>query len=174
LQILGTGLDDHHCWKATYGDQERRQQPFDDGDTGAELAPAPVSAASKNSRSIVSTFCRFTRFSTIGDDGEQPGDCSSSRVIVERLEGGDVACAIEAMHLDTDAFAKLELAIAEAYNIGGVAMVENMPRVSDPEGNRVVFRFGVRNPEAEAWLRVQSSALVTRIVDDQRELSARR
>lgn len=73
------------------------------------------------------------------------------------------------MHLDTDAFAKLELAIAEAYNTGGAATVENMPRVSDPEGNRVVFRFGVRNPEAESWLRVQSSALVTRIVDDQRE-----
>jgi len=91
------------------------------------------------------------------------------RVIVERLEKGDVAGAIEAMHLDADAFAKLELAIAEAYNAGGAATVENLPWVTDPEGNRVVFRFGVRNPEAEAWLRDHSSTLVTRIVDDQRE-----
>lgn len=91
------------------------------------------------------------------------------RVVVERLERGDVAGAIEAMHLDVDAFARLELAIIEAYNAGGAATVQNLPRVTDPEGNRVVFRFGVRNPEAEAWLRDHSSTLVTRIIDDQRE-----
>jgi hypothetical protein len=39
----------------------------------------------------------------------------------------------------------------------------------DPEGNRIVFRFGVRNQAGEAWLREHSSSLVTRIVDDQRE-----
>jgi hypothetical protein len=91
------------------------------------------------------------------------------RVVVERLEKGDVAGAIEAMHLDADAFARLELAIVEAYNAGGAATVQNLPRVTDPEGNRVVFRFGIRNPEAEAWLREHSSTLVTRIIDDQRE-----
>lgn len=91
------------------------------------------------------------------------------RVVVERLEKGDVAGAIDAMHLDADAFARLELAIIEAYNAGGAATVENLPRVTDPQGNRVVFRFGVRNPEAEAWLRDHSSTLVTRIIDDQRE-----
>jgi hypothetical protein len=68
------------------------------------------------------------------------------RVVVERLEKGDVAGAIEAMHLDVDAFARLELAIVEAYNAGGAAAVENLPRVTDPEDNRVVFRFGVRIP----------------------------
>mgnify|MGYP001225570711 CR=1 FL=1 len=91
------------------------------------------------------------------------------RVVVERLEKGDVAGAIEAMHLDAEAFAKLELAIAEAYNAGGAATVENLPKLREPDGNRVVFRWGVRNPEAEAWLRDHSSTLVTRIVDDQRE-----
>lgn len=91
------------------------------------------------------------------------------RVIVERLERGDVSGAIEAMHLDAEAFSRLELAIAEAYNAGGAATVENLPRLTDPEGNRVVFRWGVRNPEAEAWLRDHSATLVTRIVDDQRD-----
>lgn len=91
------------------------------------------------------------------------------RVVVERLEKGDVSGAIEAMHLDADAFAKLEMAIREAYNSGGQATVANLPRVTDPQGNRVVFRFGVRNLEAETWLREHSSTLVTRIVDDQRE-----
>ena len=96
-------------------------------------------------------------------------DSITLRVIVERLERDDVAGAIEAMHLDADAFAALELAIADAYNAGGQATVGNLPRLIDPSGARVVLRFGVRNPEAEAWLRQHSSTLVTRIVDDQRE-----
>lgn len=91
------------------------------------------------------------------------------RVVVERLERGDVAGAIDAMHLDAEAFGQLERAIADAYNAGGQATVGNLPRLIDPDGNRVVFRFGMRNPEAEAWLREHSSTLVTRIVEDQRE-----
>lgn len=90
------------------------------------------------------------------------------RVIVERLEKGDVEGAMSALQLDRDAFSRLELAIADAYNSGGAATVGNLPKLTDPAGNRVVFRFGVRNPEAEAWLRDHSSTLVTRIVDDQR------
>src|SRR5690606_12500372 len=39
----------------------------------------------------------------------------------------------------------------------------------EPDGNRVIFRFSMRNPEAEAWLRDHSATLVTRIVDVQRE-----
>jgi hypothetical protein len=91
------------------------------------------------------------------------------RVVVERLERGDVAGAIDAMHLDAEAFGMLERAIADAYNSGGQATVGNLPRLIDPTGARVVFRFSIRNPEAEAWLRQHSSTLVTRIVDDQRE-----
>ncbi len=91
------------------------------------------------------------------------------RVVVERLERGDVNGAINAMQLDADAFSRLELAIAEAYNAGGAATVAALPRLIDPDGNRVVFRFGVRNLAAESWLRDHSSMLVTRIIDDQRE-----
>jgi hypothetical protein len=91
------------------------------------------------------------------------------RRIVERLERGDINGAIGAMDLDADTFARVELAIREAYFGGGQATVENLPSLRDPEGNRIVFRFGVRNPEAEAWLRDHSANLVTRIVDDQRE-----
>ncbi|MBB3144935.1 hypothetical protein FHS21_001336 [Phyllobacterium trifolii] len=90
------------------------------------------------------------------------------RIVVERLEKGDVAGAIEAIQLDRDAFSALELALAEAYNSGGIRLVENLPKLKDPEGNRVIFRFGVRNPEGEAFLRDHSAQLVTRIVDDQR------
>jgi hypothetical protein len=90
------------------------------------------------------------------------------RRIEERLERGDIAGAIAAMNLDEAAFRPLEEAIREAFNGGGVATVEQMPILRDPEGHRVVVRFGVRNLEAETWLREYSSALVTNIVEDQR------
>jgi hypothetical protein len=90
------------------------------------------------------------------------------RRVVERLERGDINGAIAALNLDEAAFRPLEEAIREAYNGGGVAAVENMPTLRDPEGHRVVVRFGVRNLEAETWLREHSTALVTNIVEDQR------
>jgi hypothetical protein len=90
------------------------------------------------------------------------------KVVVERLERGDIEGALQALHLDAAAFARLELALSDAYNGGGLATVGSMPRVTDPQGHRVVFRFSVRNPAAEAWLRDHSSELVTRIVEDQR------
>lgn len=87
--------------------------------------------------------------------------------LVERLERGDIAGAIDVLQIDAEAFGKLELAIAEAYNAGGIDMAGSMI-LRDPAGQRIAFRFGVRNPEAEAWLWEHSSTLVTRIVEDQR------
>lgn len=90
-------------------------------------------------------------------------------VVVERLERGDINGAIDAIQVERDAFSALELALAEAYNAGGISLVENLPRLKDPEGNRVIFRFGVRHPEGEVWLRDHSAQLVTRITDDQKQ-----
>ncbi|MDR6632345.1 hypothetical protein J2X72_001129 [Phyllobacterium sp. 1468] len=90
------------------------------------------------------------------------------RIVVQRLEKGDITGAIEAIQLESEAFTALELALRDAYNSGGTSFVENLPKLKDPEGNRVIFRFGVRSPEGEAFLRDHSAQLVTRIVDDQR------
>jgi hypothetical protein len=90
------------------------------------------------------------------------------KIVVERLERGDIEGALQALQLDSIAFAKLELKLVDAYNSGGMATVGSLPKVRDPQGGRVVFRFGVRNLEAETWLREHSSALVTAILDDQR------
>lgn len=95
-------------------------------------------------------------------------DSVTMRVVVERLERGDIDGAIAAIQLEPEAFARFEIAIQEAYNAGGTATVDNLPMVREPDGNRVIWRFGVRNREAEQWLRDHSSDLVTRIVDDQR------
>lgn len=89
--------------------------------------------------------------------------------LVERLERGDVAGALDVLQIDREAFGAFELALADAFNAGGTGFASEL-KLRDPQGQRVVFRFGVRNPEAEAWLRDHSASLVTRIVEDQRNM----
>jgi hypothetical protein len=76
---------------------------------------------------------------------------------------------VEAINLDPVAFERLERVMTEAYSAGGQAEVGNIPTLRDPSGGRVIFRFGVRDTEGEAWLRQHSTQLVTRIVENQRE-----
>lgn len=90
------------------------------------------------------------------------------KLLVERLEWGDVAGALDVLQIERSAFGPLELAFAEAYNAGGIGLASEL-KLRDPDGNRVAFRFGVRNPEAERWLAEHSGTLVTRIVEDQRQ-----
>jgi uncharacterized protein with gpF-like domain len=89
------------------------------------------------------------------------------RRVVERLERGDVAGAIDAMHLDQAAFRPLEEAIRQAFNGGGVATVEQIPTLRDPNGHQIVIRWDVRNLVAEEWLREHSTTLVSNIIADQ-------
>ncbi|WP_428029807.1 head morphogenesis protein [Ancylobacter sp.] len=86
--------------------------------------------------------------------------------VVEALERRDIEAAVRAVGLDPAAFGPLQLAISEAYYAGGMGEAAGI-RARDPDGNRVVFRFGVRNLEAEQWLQSSSSALVTRMDADQ-------
>lgn len=90
------------------------------------------------------------------------------KLLVERLERGDIAGALDALNLDRAAFSRVENAIAQAYNAGGTAMTGNMPTLRDRAGARIVVRFDARNPRAEEWLRTHSSQLVTRVIDEQR------
>ncbi len=89
--------------------------------------------------------------------------------VIERLERGDINGAVEAMQIEPEAFSALEIALQEAFNAGGTNAVGELPKVMDPQGNRVIWRFGVRNPVAEAVLRELSSTMVTHITDDQRQ-----
>lgn len=90
------------------------------------------------------------------------------KLLVARLEKGDIAGALDALNLDRAAFSRVENAIAQAYNAGGSAMTGNMPTLRDRAGARIVVRFDARNLRAEEWLRTHSSQLVTRIIEDQR------
>jgi hypothetical protein len=88
--------------------------------------------------------------------------------IVERLERGDIAGAIDAVHLDPAAFRTLDTAITQAFDAGGASQIGALPTLRDPQGNRFVVRWDARNVRAQAWLRQHSSTLITRITEDQR------
>jgi hypothetical protein len=91
------------------------------------------------------------------------------QTIVDRLEKGDIAGAVAAVQFEPEAFAALEMTLREAFNVGGINMVQSLPSLVAPDGTRVLFQFGVRNLEAERLIREQSSKLVTNITEDQRE-----
>lgn len=91
------------------------------------------------------------------------------RRVIAALSARDVQAAIEALHLQPEAFAPLQDAIARAYGAGGQAAVLSMPPLKDYTGANVVIRFDGRNIRAETWLREHSAQLVTNIVADQRE-----
>lgn len=92
------------------------------------------------------------------------------RQIVDRLERGDVQGAVEAMRIDAAAFARFEMAITDAYNGGGLSFVQTLPKTTDAEGNRVIFRFAVRNTPGEALIRQHSAQLVANTVTEQQAM----
>jgi len=89
--------------------------------------------------------------------------------IVARLERGDIAGAIEAVHLDPATFRTLEDAISAAFKAGGNSQITSLPKLKNPAGGEFVVRFDARNLRAEQWLREHSSTLITRIGNDQQE-----
>jgi hypothetical protein len=90
--------------------------------------------------------------------------------VIEALERRDITAAIEALHIDAAAFRPLSDQIREAFNSGGRLVAANMPRLSDPMGSRIVFRWDVQNQAAEAMLRDLSSALISSIEEDTRQM----
>ena len=88
--------------------------------------------------------------------------------VIAAIAAGDISAALDALHLDPAAFNALQDALTEAYGAGGQATSATLPS-RNPLGEALVFRFDARNPRAEAWIRRQSSDLVTRIIEEQRE-----
>ena len=90
------------------------------------------------------------------------------RLLVEAMERNDLSAALDALHIEREAFGGLETAITEAWNAGGIATAEDL-NIRDPEGHKVVFRWNVRDPESEALIRNHAATLVTRITQEQIE-----
>lgn len=88
--------------------------------------------------------------------------------IVRALKAGDIDAALKAIDLDPSAFRPLDLALARAFEAGGIFGSQSFPTLRDGDGNRLIVRFDARNVHAEQILRTHSAALVSSIADDQR------
>lgn len=88
--------------------------------------------------------------------------------VIAEIERGNVDGALRLLNIDADRFGRFERAILNAWDAGGIATVDRMPRLMDPQGNRVVFSWGVRNVPAEQAIRNHAASLVTGIVQDTR------
>lgn len=108
----------------------------------------------------------------IADAFEAAIDDLKSAAEIQRLQAaiqtGDINAAIEALHLDAAAYDRMLDQIAAAYGEGGQAATSLLPKRTQ-DGVALILRFSARNLRAERWLRDHSSALVTRILDDQRQ-----
>ena len=85
------------------------------------------------------------------------------------IEAGQIEEALDALHIDREAFNEVADRLREAHAEGGKAATETMP-TRRPDGTALVVRFDGRNPEAEAWLNRHSSDLITRLTTEQRQL----
>lgn len=83
--------------------------------------------------------------------------------LIDAIARRDYEAAIDALHLEAEAFDEMLEAVRESYIEGGRAGAGRI------RGRALVVRFDGRNLEAERWLRDHSARLVTRILDDQRE-----
>jgi len=87
--------------------------------------------------------------------------------IIEAIREGDLEKAFRATGLSPAAMRPVSAMIETAFEKGGVTVSNALPNINSASGP-TIFRFDVRNSRAEAWLRDQSSGLVTRITEQTR------
>ncbi|MFC3628210.1 hypothetical protein ACFOM8_01985 [Paracoccus angustae] len=88
------------------------------------------------------------------------------RMLIEALERQDIDAAIEALNLDPGAYARFQLALQETFTAAGQLQSANIPQ---PPGKRVVFRFGVQDPETERVIRRVTADRVTAINEQDKQ-----
>lgn len=86
------------------------------------------------------------------------------------VETAAINVQLAAIGLRYETFRPVEEAIRRAFIAGGDQGAATFPKIASGDGARVVFRFNIRDPEAEAWLNNHSSGLITRILEEQREV----
>ena len=89
--------------------------------------------------------------------------------VLEALERRDVEAAIDALHIDAEAFSPLKEALRQAFNAGGILTVGDLPRLFDPTGARVLVRWDASNQRAEAKISASAAQMVTNILETTKE-----
>jgi len=88
--------------------------------------------------------------------------------IAELIASGRLDMVSDELGLDSPRFAQLTEEIRTVYASGGKQGATEIPMLKGTGGARVKLNFDMRNPRAEAWIRNESSRLVTDLVADQR------
>lgn len=89
--------------------------------------------------------------------------------VMAAIEARNLDEALDALHIDPEAFSELAERIRQTYAESGKATSDLMPK-RRPDGLAMVVRFDGRNPEAEAWLSRHSSDLISHLTQEQRQL----
>lgn len=96
-------------------------------------------------------------------------DLNNRAVVIDierMLEAGDIDAIIKSIGINSVAFSPLAAAAEAAFAIGGTAAINRLPAIRGAYGERLQFRFDVRNPAAERRLLYHSSTMITRITSD--------
>lgn len=85
------------------------------------------------------------------------------------IERGNIDGAIKLLGLDPSAFEGMDEALRQAYRTGGFTGAVQIGGIPTEDGE-IPFRFNMRSPAAEEWLRRESSRLITEMAEGQAEL----
>lgn len=88
--------------------------------------------------------------------------------LVEAIKSGDTERVMQALNLSEEFFDKIDEAIRTNLMVSGTAMIQSASTLL-PRSTKLGIVFGMRNPEAEAWMKSQSSRLIVEIVSSTRE-----
>ena len=95
-------------------------------------------------------------------------DDITDETVVKSLEDaiatGNIEHALSMLNLDPVVFSGVADAVGDVFKYAAVLTAEAARMARDPlTGTRIVFRFNVRSPPAEEWLRTESSKLVVNL-----------
>lgn len=85
------------------------------------------------------------------------------------IASGNIQKAYDALHIDDIAFRPYDLSFGNALEQSAVSETLAMPSLVDARGDKVVFRYDVRNIESSRWLQEHLAGFVTSITDEQHQ-----
>jgi hypothetical protein len=92
------------------------------------------------------------------------------KALEEAIATGNVEHALSILNLDPVVFSGVADTVNDVFKTAAVLTAEAARASRDPfTGARIVFRFNVRSPPAEEWLRVESSRLVVGLSNQARK-----
>jgi hypothetical protein len=88
-------------------------------------------------------------------------DETTIAALEKAIATGNIEYAVSMLNLDPVVFSQVADQVSDIYRYAAVLTAEAARATVNPAtGTRVIFRFNVRSPPAEEWLRVTSSKLV--------------